>query len=123
MVEFLPLEAITYQARLANLSVLAPPYDVISPEQLERLRRASPYNIVHILLGPTLTAEGWHQEAARTFRRWLEEGILKRQMTPAYWVYQQTFSLGDGCLRTRTGILGRLKLAPWGEGIYRHEYT
>ncbi|MBC7239438.1 MAG: DUF1015 domain-containing protein, partial [Chloroflexi bacterium] len=30
---------------------------------------------------------------------------------------------GDGCLRTRTGILGRLKLAPWGEGIYRHEYT
>jgi len=123
MVDFAPLEAITYQASLANLSVLAPPYDVISAEQLERLRRASPYNIAHILLGPTLTAEGWHQEAADTFRRWLGEGILQRQTAPAYWVYQQTFSLGDGRLRTRTGILGRLKLVPWGEGVYRHEHT
>ncbi len=123
MVDFAPLHAITYHPSLAGLVVLAPPYDVISPEQLERLRRASPYNIAHILLGPTLTAEGWHQGAAETFRRWLSEGRLQRQDIPAYWVYKQTFSLGDGHPRTRTGILGRLRLAPWGQGVYRHEHT
>lgn len=122
MVDFAPLEAITYAPSLLSLSVLAPPYDVISPEELVQLRQASPYNIVHLLLGPTLTAEGWHQEAARTFRQWLEAGILQRGNAPAYYAYQQTFTL-DGLVRTRTGILGRLRLAPWGEGIHRHEHT
>jgi uncharacterized protein (DUF1015 family) len=123
MVDLTPLQAITYQPSLAGAAVFAPPYDVIDAPQLSALRAASPYNVSRLILGPTLDAEGWHGDAAQTMQRWLAQGVLQRSPTVAYYGYQQTFSLPDGRRATRSGLLGRIRLARWGEGIHRHEHT
>lgn len=123
MVAFQPLQAITYQPDLISEVVFAPPYDVIDAEQLAALRAASPYNITRLILGPTLDAHDWHEAAAGTLRQWLEDGVLQRDVRAAYYGYRQTFTLPDGRCGTRSGVLGRLRLAPWGQGIHRHEHT
>lgn len=123
MVVFQPLQAIIYQPALAGEAAFAPPYDVIDATQLAALRAASPYNVSRLILGPTLDAEDWHDAAAATLQQWLAEGALRRVARPAYYGYQQTFALPDGRRATRSGLLGRLRLTSWGQGIHRHEHT
>src|ERR1051325_1519155 len=52
MPEIKPFRAIMYNpARVEIGEVVAPPYDVISPEQREELYNQGPYNIVRLILG------------------------------------------------------------------------
>ena len=53
MVAIHPFRALRYHpARVESLSdVVAPPYDVISPEEQRHLYERSPYNIVRLILG------------------------------------------------------------------------
>src|SRR5690554_3078475 len=44
-----PFRGIRYSSKAAPLDrVVSPPYDVISPEERERLAQSSPYNVVRI---------------------------------------------------------------------------
>lgn len=108
-------------------SVTAPPYDVISGEQLQELKSRSPYNIVHIDL-PNLnpTGEGNpYTEAGNQFRRWLEAGAMKADDKPAIYLYQQRYRVpGTTEEKELTGFIGALRLARWEEGIILpHEHT
>ena len=47
-----PFRGITYNPDKVNLTdVVAPPYDVISPEQQAELYHRSPHNVVRLILG------------------------------------------------------------------------
>src|SRR3989304_2975464 len=52
MVQIAPFRGILYnRKKIRDLSkVIAPPYDVIAPEEQERLHRKSPYNVVRLIL-------------------------------------------------------------------------
>jgi len=51
MAEVKPFRAVRYAEAAGPLqSLVAPPYDVISPEERERFRAASSYNVVHLTL-------------------------------------------------------------------------
>src|SRR4029453_18758658 len=52
--------------------VTAPPYDVISGSSRERLRAASPYNIVHVDLGDdgAVEPDARYERAATLLREW-----------------------------------------------------
>lgn len=108
-------------------SVTAPPYDVISVEQLKELRSRSPYNIVHIDL-PSVnpTTEGNpYTEAGKQFRRWLESGIMKVDEKPSIYLYQQRYQVpGTTVVKELTGFIAAVRLARWEEGIILpHEHT
>ncbi|MCS7220446.1 MAG: DUF1015 domain-containing protein [Anaerolineae bacterium] len=105
------------------ISRLSPPYDVISAEQRQALMRLHPHNIVQIDLPDETMGLERYTRAAERFRQWQREGILIQEAAPALYVLEQCFRLPGGPQLTRTGLIGRLRLVPWGEGVLPHERT
>ena len=115
-----PFRALRYDARAVGAldRVVAPPYDVITPELRERLLASSPYNAVR------LVRPDEPDEAARTLEEWRAHGVLVRDERPALWILEEDFVGPDGLARTRRGIVGRIRLEPYSAGIVLpHERT
>jgi uncharacterized protein (DUF1015 family) len=123
MVDLVPFRGLRFGDGFARPSVFAPPYDVISPTLRAALLAQDAHNVVHIDLGPGESDPGWYAEAAGRLRAWETSGVLRRDGQPALYGYLQEFTLADGVQRSRLGVLGRVRLTPWGQGIYRHEHT
>jgi uncharacterized protein (DUF1015 family) len=98
--------------------LVAPPYDVISPEQREEYLARSPYNVVH------LTLPDDEEQAGRDVIDWREQGVLTRDQQPAYWLLSQNYVGPDGVSRTRTGLVASLRAEPYENGVVLpHERT
>src|SRR2546421_4581395 len=124
MAEVVPFRAVRYDLSRAGAadSLIAPPYDVISESDRSRLEAESPFNIVRVDL-PQGDRERKYRNAARELRRWLEEGILRRDDAPALYRYQQIFSVG-GREHTRKGFISRTRLRRFDERVVLpHERT
>ena len=120
-----PFKALRYAppvaADLARL--IAPPYDVISPEHRARLA-AHPRNIVHVDLPAASGERNPYEAAARTLESWKREGILVRDPAPAFYVCEQEFRSASGALMRRRGVFARLGLEPLDGGVVLpHERT
>ena len=119
MAEVKPFRAVRYGEAAGPLeSLVAPPYDVISPEQREELRARSPYNVVH------LTLPDDDAEAGRLWSEWRGDGILVDEDAPsAYWL-SQDYVGPDGVARTREGVVAALRVEPYeNRVILPHERT
>ncbi len=113
--------------RVGQLSdVIAPPYDVIDPALQSRLYDQHPANVIRVILNRPEAGDdedAKYTRAADFFRKWQEEGVLKRDPKPAYYVYNQRFEY-DGRTIVRRGFMGRVRLQKFGEGnVYPHEET
>ncbi len=103
-----------FLARAGDPSKLvAPPYDVISDEDLAHYRSLSPYNVVH------LTRPGTdHAGAARLFEQWLDDRILEPEPRSMY-VHEVGF---EG--RVRRDLIASLRLQPYSDRVVLpHERT
>jgi uncharacterized protein (DUF1015 family) len=123
MADVKPLRALHYDlAKVGSLSaVAAPPYDVIDPEQRARLAAQSPYNVVRIDLPE---GEDPYARAARTLKRWRQEGAVVRDEEPALWTLTQDYAAPDGRRLTRHGVFARVRVEDYGPGRIRpHERT
>src|SRR5437867_11354068 len=121
MAEIAPFRALLYDpARAGSLDrLLAPPYDVVSPAERERLAAKSPYNFVRVDL-PEGEGAAKYQNAARELSRWLEQGVLRRYDRPALYRYHQRLTHG-GREFTRRGVVGRVRPRRYGEcGVLPH---
>jgi uncharacterized protein (DUF1015 family) len=125
MVEMRPLRGWRFAASATeDLGLrLAPPYDVISPQRRRVLASRHPHNIVHLDLPDAAAGDDCYARAAAWFRRWQVEEVLAREAKPALYVLEQSFQLAAGRRLTRTGLIGRLLVVPWGEGVLPHERT
>ena len=113
MAEVTPFAGLRFTAPLSD--VIAPPFDVISPEERDALYDHSPYNVVRLELGREADP---YAEAARCFGAWRKEGAL-RQDSPSFYLYEQRFAG-----KARRGVIGRVKLEPWEAGVVLpHEAT
>src|ERR671930_323271 len=104
-------------------AVSAPPYDVISDDDRRRLRAASPFNVVRILLGDEPTEpspEAKYKVAADEFRRWRDGGILVPTDAPSPFPYEMTFRPegGDGRFR---GLVCAVPRGGGGRRLLPHE--
>ena len=98
--------------------LVAPPYDVLNPEERARYLAESPYNVVH------LTLPDDEQQAAGLWRDWLAEGALVREDEPALWWLEQNYVGPDRVARTRGGLVGALHVEPYSARvILPHEQT
>jgi uncharacterized protein (DUF1015 family) len=98
--------------------LVAPPYDVLSPEQREEYLARSPYNVVH------LTLPDDEEQAGRDVTDWREQGVLAREQEPGYWLLSQDYVGPDGVSRTRTGLVASLRAEPYENGVVLpHERT
>jgi len=102
-------------------SVVAPPYDVISPEMKQALKDKSPYNVVTLDLPDG--AEDKYDNAAALYKEYCDNKILVKDEKPSFYVYEQVYTYG-GKEYVRTGFVGLLKLEELGKGsVYPHEKT
>jgi uncharacterized protein (DUF1015 family) len=127
LTQFLPFKGIYYnRGRIKGSDVLAPPYDIISPEKKDALYHRSPYNIVRIDFGRDLSGdnetENRYGRASKLLAEWLSEGTLVRHRDKAFYVYEAEYRF-NGALRRLRGIIGKLKLVDLGKGVYPHEET
>ena len=114
-----PFRALRYDTGAAGplATLVAPPYDVISPEERERLRAQSPHNVVR------LTLPDDEEQAARELEEWRAQGILVEE-PPAVWALEQDYVGPDGIARTRFGLVCSLKVEPYETGtVLPHERT
>ena len=80
-----PFRALRYDPERAGSldRLVAPPYDVVTPELRAELLAESPYNAVR-LVRPDAP-----EEAARALASWQSEGVLVRDEEPAVWVLEE----------------------------------
>jgi uncharacterized protein (DUF1015 family) len=115
-----PFRAERYdQATVGPLEALvAPPYDVISPEARADYLARSPYNVVH------LTLPDEEARAGRDLEGWRRQGVLTRDEDPRYWFLSQDYVGPDGVERSRSGLVASLKAEPYSKGVVLpHERT
>src|SRR5919199_3865758 len=119
MAEVKPFRAVRYGERAGPLEeLIAPPYDVISPDERERLAARSPYNVVH------LTLPGDEAEAGLLWAQWLDEGVLAGDGEPGCWWLSQDYVGPDGVERTREGLVAALRAEPYeNRVVLPHERT
>jgi uncharacterized protein (DUF1015 family) len=123
MVRIAPFRGLFYnQKKTRDLSkVIAPPYDVISKEEQEKLYRRSPYNFVRLDLNQEPDS---YSAAAQLFQQWQDEGIFERDGVPAIYYLTHRFSLKSGETRERQGFFALTELQDFSSGAIRpHEMT
>ncbi len=115
----------TAQAGPAD-KLLAPPYDVISPSERDKLASLDPHNCVRLIL-PEGEGDEKYARAARLLDAWLAEGVMRRDARPALYRYHQTYTYSGGAegkTTTRKGFICRIRLARFDEGVVLpHERT
>jgi uncharacterized protein (DUF1015 family) len=128
MAEIIPFRGFLYDVSKVSVEdVLAPPYDIVSPELRESLYKKSPYNIVRIDFGKEELgdneSENKYTRARRCFDDWIKSGILIRSDKPSFYAYEVVYTIHK--VRKRyLGFLCLVKLEELGKGsIYPHECT
>ncbi|MHB8418509.1 MAG: DUF1015 domain-containing protein [Myxococcales bacterium] len=127
MLEIAPFRALRYAAAARLSQLIAPPYDVISPEQRERLAALDAHNVVELILPLGRAGDGpgddKYLRAGRAFRQWIAEGVLRADAEPGLYALEQRFEWG-GAAHVRKGFLARLRLRPFSDGVVLpHERT
>ncbi|MDH4226372.1 MAG: DUF1015 domain-containing protein [Deltaproteobacteria bacterium] len=125
-----PFKGIRYNlSKLGDLTpVMAPPYDVISPEYQNKLYDRHHCNVIKLIL--TKEAPGDNEtnnkytRAAKDFKTWISTGILEQIPKPSIFYYTQSYKLKEGRIRTRKGFIALCKLEEFGKGsVFPHEKT
>jgi uncharacterized protein (DUF1015 family) len=119
MAEVKPLRGVRFNPRASGPigSLIAPPYDVATESG-----DSAEFNIRKIE-SVDLGAGNDHALAARRFRSWLKQGVLRADDDPMIYVHRHRFSL-NGVTTERTGLIARVRLADWSERIVLpHERT
>jgi uncharacterized protein (DUF1015 family) len=119
MADVQPFRAVRYTGAAGPLAdLVAPPYDAVDDDERARLYTRSPYNVVHVTLPESA------DEAGRTYRAWLADGILERDDEPAVWLAAESYVGPDGVPRERHGAIVSLAAEPYETGIVLpHERT
>lgn len=123
MIRIAPFRGLLYnQKKIRDVSkVIAPPYDVISPTDQERLYKKSPYNFVRLDLSQEA---GSYDAVAQLFHEWLAQEILERDDQPSIYFLSQRFRLKTGEQKIRRGFIALIELQDVDAGDIRpHEKT
>ena len=105
---------------------IAPPYDVIDPDQQEKLYAQNEFNIARVIKGKKFDSdtetENVYTRAAAYINDFIEKGALKQDDSPAIYVYSQQFTINDETYR-RNGFIALGELEEYGGAIKPHEKT
>jgi len=128
MPQIKPFRGVLYNSKKVDSpTVVAPPYDVISPQIQDELYRANEYNIIRLILGKEEAADSKrsnkYKRANRFFTKWLNNKILIQDTKPSVYVYSQEYFHKDK-KRVRLGFIARMRIEdPRKSKVLPHEYT
>lgn len=123
MAKIFPFRGLTYDpGKVGDFSrVMAPPYDVISPEHQAELYERSPRNVVRIDFSRDADP---YAAVPQRFREWQGDGTLVAEEVPSIYYLSQEYRLRDGVARERRGFIALAAIEDFGDGaIHGHEAT
>jgi len=131
MADVLPFKGVLFNvpkiSKSSGEELLAPPYDIITPEYKDELYAKSPYNIVRIDFGRELPGDddktNKYSRARAFLDAWLAEQALTADEGPCFYSCEVDYNI-DGSGKKLRGFLGLVRLEELGKGnIHPHECT
>jgi uncharacterized protein (DUF1015 family) len=128
MAEVIPFQGVLYNPQKVNAtSVVAPPYDIVTPEFKDILYNRSPYNIIRIDFGKDKPGDNENKNrytrASQLFDEWLEQGIFIYDSEKSFYCYEAIYRINGSEKRLR-GFLGTVRIEELGTGhVHPHEMT
>lgn len=119
MSRFDPFGGVRYDPADVRLDeVIAPPYDIVGPQERKMLAQRSPLNAIYLELPEAEPGSGkdCYATAADLLGSWLRGGVLVADAPPALYPYRMTAADGT----TTTGIIGALCID---DDVLPHEET
>lgn len=124
MPRFEPFRALRYASSEPLDDVTAPPYDVISADDVDRLLAAHPHNIVAIDVPRQQAGRDCYAEAGEQLTTWIADGVLVVDAQPSFTLYRMAFVDESGRHRTTVGVIGALEVVDENAGgVLPHERT
>lgn len=125
MAEIRPFRCIRPSKEAAS-AVAALPYDVYDRKEAKEIVKKNPLSFLAVDRAETQFEDGKnpyapevYEQAARTLKRWQQEGILTEDESPFYYLYEQVM---EG--RAQTGIVACASVDDYSSGVIaRHENT
>jgi uncharacterized protein (DUF1015 family) len=102
------------------------PYDVMNSDEARAMASGSKHSLLHITRseidlpeGTDIHSDEVYNKSAENFRKWIEQGWLKQDPDPYFYIYAQT--MND---RTQYGIVGCAAVDDYLDGVIKkHELT
>lgn len=126
MPELRAFRGIRYSDASAIPDLVCPPYDIIPPQEQQRLHDLNPYNAVRLELAMGGAGTSGYENVRKTFDSWIDEGVVAVDDSDALYVYRQDFTAPEESTRRRVvGVIGALALEEFGSdsGVLPHERT
>lgn len=124
MADVRPFHGLRYNLDKAGdlSSLITPPYDVINSAQQEAYHQRNPYNIIRLEFGKELPDDddqtNKYTRAAQTLNDWIQQDILIRDDTPAFYLTEHRFPEPDG-YRSYWGLVAAVRLEEFETGQIR----
>jgi len=129
LVDISPFCGVHYNQVLVNdlMSVICPPYDIITSQMQQELYQRSEFNFVRLefnrVLPQDTDADNKYTRSSATLEQWLKQGILELDETPAIYLHDHYFTY-QGHEYRRRGITVAVRLEEWSKQAVRpHEGT
>ena len=125
-----PFQALHYHPQNISIGkVVAPPYDIISPDENKKLHDRDPHNVIRLELGDpdakNSPQDSVYIASAHCLSEWIKTGVLIKDSKPAYYLYEMNYQhpFKQQTLR-RLALFGALKLEPFeNKVVFPHEKT
>ena len=126
MPRFEPFRALRYATSELD-DLIAPPYDVLSADDVAALGARSDHNIVHVdvpAARPGQPGDDRYRSAATILQSWIDAGVMVLDDEAAFTIYRMRFTDATGTDRDLVGVLGGLEVVDQGAGgVLPHERT
>lgn len=129
MANVIPFKGLRYNPdKVGNLSdVVAPPYDIISPDEQKRYYDKHEKNVIRLEYGMEYPSDdetnNRYTRAAGYLKSWLDEGVLQIEDTECIYLYEQRFMHYNQEMAYR-GFITLVELEEFSKGvILPHEET
>lgn len=110
--------------------VASPPYDVLNSGEAREMAAGNPISFLHVVKpeidlpeGTDLYSDEVYATGAKNLKRLAEDGVLKRDERPCFYLYRQIMKIG-GEDHAQTGVVAGASVEEYERGlIKKHELT
>lgn len=107
---------------------VTPPYDIISEKEQAEFYEKDLHNVIRLEYGKINDSDtndnNRYTRAGKDLKNWLDEGVLKIEDKPCFYVYEEEFSLPDGTKKSIKGLISRVMLQEFSDNVVLpHEQT
>lgn len=102
--------------------VVAPPYDVISPDEQNDFYDKDPFNVIRLILAKG-DGDDRYKNASKTYKEWLDSSVLIQDEELSIYPYYQEFEF-EGKQYNRKGFIAAVKVEDFETNtVLPHERT